>query len=73
MKTFYDVQQLLKRYGIFIYTGSRLSDLEMMETELRELYSSQLLDSKEFQVAMLLIRHETQQEIEKNKKGDYNE
>ncbi|NAP01271.1 DUF910 family protein [Halomonas sp. MG34] len=31
MKTIYDVQQLLKRYGSFVYTGDRLGDLELME------------------------------------------
>ena len=32
MKTLYDVQQLLKRFGIFVYVGKRLWDIELMGT-----------------------------------------
>ena len=31
MKTLYDVQQLLKNFGIYIYLGKRLYDIEMMK------------------------------------------
>ena len=37
MKTYYDLQQYLKRFGTFIYIGDRLAELELMETEIREL------------------------------------
>ena len=30
MKTFYDVQQFLKRFGIIVYMGKRLYDIELM-------------------------------------------
>lgn len=66
MKTIYDIQQFLKKYGTIIYVGDRLADLELMEEELKELYHSQLIDEKVFQTALLLIRHESQ--IEKEKK-----
>ncbi|HYK72504.1 MAG TPA: YqgQ family protein [Pseudoneobacillus sp.] len=66
MKTIYDIQQFLKKYGTIIYVGDRLADLELMEEELKELYHSQLIDEKVFQTALLLIRHEAQ--IEKDKK-----
>jgi len=62
MKTIYDVRQLLKRFGTIIYVGDRLSDLELMEMELKELYHSQLIDPKEYQMAILLVRHEIQLE-----------
>jgi uncharacterized protein YqgQ len=67
MKTIYEIQQFLKSYGTIIYVGSRLADLELMEEELRELYQSQLIETKEFQTALLLLRHEIQLEKEKNK------
>ncbi|KOO43924.1 YqgQ family protein [Priestia koreensis] len=67
MKTFYDVQQLLKTFGIFVYVGDRIADLEIMEDELRELYSSQLLDVKDYQMAILIVRRERQ--LLKDKKG----
>ncbi len=62
MKSIYDVRQLLKRFGSIIYVGDRLSDLELMEMELMDLYHSQLIDRKEFQMALLLVRHEIQKE-----------
>ncbi|WP_462259380.1 YqgQ family protein, partial [Vagococcus teuberi] len=37
MKTMYDVQQLFKRFGIFIYVGNRLWDIELMMIELKQL------------------------------------
>lgn len=58
MKTIYDVQQLLKRFGTIIYVGDRVSTLELMEEELKELYKSQLIESQEFQSGLLLLRHE---------------
>jgi uncharacterized protein YqgQ len=65
MKTMYDVQQLLKRYGSFIYVGDRLADLEIMEEELRELYNSQLLDPIDYKMGILLVRQEMDKEIRK--------
>ncbi|WP_163103395.1 YqgQ family protein [Peribacillus alkalitolerans] len=67
MNTIYDVQQLLKKYGTIIYLGERLADLEMMESELIELYKSQLLEPRDFQTALLLLRHEIQIEHDKRK------
>lgn len=69
MKTMYDVQQLLKRFGTFIYVGDRLADLELMEAEIRELQHSQLLNKQEFQNAMLLLKREIQLEKNKQKKA----
>ncbi|MBA4535818.1 YqgQ family protein [Bacillus aquiflavi] len=60
MKTIYDVQKLLQRYGTFIYTGDRLADLELMESEIKELYNSKLIETKVYQTALLLLRHEMQ-------------
>lgn len=60
MKTYYDLQQLLKQFGIFIYTGNRETDLLMMEEELRELQQWEMIDRKTFQLSLLLIRRELQ-------------
>ncbi|MGM7721130.1 YqgQ family protein [Metabacillus sp. Hm71] len=60
MKTVYDVQQLLKKFGTIIYIGDRIADLELMEEELRQLYQSNLIDPKDFQMAILLLRQEVQ-------------
>lgn len=58
MKTMYDVRSLLKKYGIFVYTGSRQGDIDLMENEVRDLYNSKLIQITDFQVAMLLLRKE---------------
>ncbi|MDM5338940.1 YqgQ family protein [Fictibacillus enclensis] len=60
MKTLYDVQQLLKRFGIFIYTGHRLADLELMEEEVRSLYESGMMDPQDYKMALLVIKSNMQ-------------
>ncbi|MBU8879382.1 YqgQ family protein [Bacillus sp. FJAT-29790] len=66
MKTFYDIQQFLKKYGTIIYMGDRAADLEVMEEEIRELYQAQLIDPKDYQTAILLLRQEARLLKEKN-------
>ncbi|WP_339996806.1 YqgQ family protein [Priestia aryabhattai] len=65
MNTLYDVQQLLKSFGIFIYVGDRIADLELMEAEVKELYQSNLIDVRDHQMAILLLRRELKQQKEK--------
>jgi len=60
MKTIYDIQQFLKRFGTIIYIGDRIGDLELMEAELKDLYQAQLIEPREYQSALLLVRHEIQ-------------
>jgi uncharacterized protein YqgQ len=68
MKTIYDIQQYLKRFGTIIYIGDRVADLELMEAELKELYESQLIEPKEYQTALLILRHEIQFQKEKSQR-----
>ncbi|MGA5690219.1 YqgQ family protein [Cytobacillus pseudoceanisediminis] len=65
MKTIYDIQQFLKKYGTFIYIGDREADLELMAAELKELYDSQLIDVKDYQSSILILRTEIQNLKEK--------
>ncbi len=58
MKNVYDIQQLLKRYGSFIYTGDRLGDLELMEMELDELYQMKFVQISEYQNAKMVLKKE---------------
>lgn len=67
MKTIYDIQQFLKQYGTLIYVGDRVATLELMEDEIKELYNSQLIERKDFQSAIMLLRHEIRLEKEKQK------
>ncbi|MCA9766671.1 MAG: DUF910 family protein, partial [Carnobacterium sp.] len=39
MRTLYDVQQILKKFGIFIYVGKRMWDIELMMIELKKIHS----------------------------------
>lgn len=66
MRSMIDIYDLLKQYGAFIYTGDRLGDLILMEDEIRELYKSQVLDIKDYQMALLIIRQETTKLNSKN-------
>ena len=71
MKTLYDVQQLLKLFGVFVYVGKRLWDIELMALELDHLRESDVIDKETFIKAKLVIerehRIEEQREQEKNK------
>lgn len=48
MKTLYDVQQFLKNFGIIIYMGKRLYDIEMMKIELERIYDAGLMDKLDY-------------------------
>ncbi|KUP05977.1 cytoplasmic protein [Bacillus coahuilensis m2-6] len=63
MNSIYDVQQLLKKYGTIIYVGDRVSDLQLMEEEIKELNRSQLIEPRDFQMALLLLRQEIQRQL----------
>ncbi|HEQ3125789.1 TPA: YqgQ family protein [Streptococcus pyogenes] len=65
MKTLYDVQQLLKNFGIFVYLGKRFYDIEMMKIELQRLYDSGLLGKRDYLNAELILRREHRLELEK--------
>lgn len=58
MKTLYDVQQLLKRFGTIIYTGDRLADIEMMQDEITLLFKEKLIEVQDYQTAMLVLKRE---------------
>ncbi|MGO3134331.1 MAG: YqgQ family protein [Streptococcus thermophilus] len=65
MKTLYDVQQLLKQFGVVVYFGKRLYDIEMMKIELEALYKSALIDKENYLIAEMILRREHQIEMEK--------
>mgnify|MGYP006340038557 FL=1 len=65
MKTLYDVQQLLKQFGIVVYLGKRLYDIEMMKIELEALYQNGLVDKDSYLAAEMILRREHRIEMEK--------
>ncbi|MEK4229937.1 YqgQ family protein [Solibacillus sp. FSL H8-0538] len=58
MKSMLDIINLLKKYGTYIYTLDRLGDLALMEDEIKELYKANVLDIRDYQMALLLLRQE---------------
>ncbi|MBF0819237.1 YqgQ family protein [Streptococcus acidominimus] len=70
MKKLYDVQQLLKQFGIIIYMGNRLYDIEMMQIELHRVYEAGLLDRLDYMEAELVLRREHRLELEYQEKKE---
>lgn len=70
MKTLFDVQQLLKRFGIYVYIGKRLYDIEVMKIELERLYDSGLIEKEDYLQAELILRREHRLELEKEDEHD---
>lgn len=58
MKTMLDVRNLLKRFGIFIYTSDRRGDVDLMELEVKELYKAQMITKEEYTYALLILKKE---------------
>ncbi|CCI86131.1 YqgQ family protein [Lactobacillus gigeriorum] len=68
MKTLYDVQQLLKKYGILVHVGKRIWDIELMAIELDNIYKAGLIEQKDYLVAKLILQREHEIEEKDEKK-----
>ena len=58
MESMLDIIAVLKQYGIYIYTQDRIGDLHLMEDEVKELYKAKFIDTKDYQMALLILRQE---------------
>ncbi len=67
MKTIYDIQQYLKNLARSYTLGIVLQTLKLMESEVKELYHAQLMDIRDYQMAILLLRQEIQSIKEERK------
>lgn len=70
MKTLYDVQQLLKKFGIYVYVGKRMWDIELMALELDHLYKAGVLDNKNYVTAKLILSREHNLEEKREKQPE---
>lgn len=71
MKDFLGVIQLLKRFGIYVYTGSRKDDIILMQSEVQDLFESGLLMKEDYLQAMLILRNETVKEETKARNSHF--
>ncbi|AYX91158.1 uncharacterized protein YqgQ [Staphylococcus cohnii] len=55
INTFYDVQQLLKKFGFIIYFKDKSDIYEMMEQELHSLYEYSLITKDDYIKSKLII------------------
>ena len=67
MKDLYDVMQLLKRYGTIIYTADFISDIDLMESDIRDLYDHDFIAPRECASALMIL---WQKRTEYEKKGN---
>ncbi len=68
MKVLFYVQNLLKKFGIYVYIGKRLYDIEVMKIELQRLYDNGLISRDDYLKAELILRREHRLELEKENK-----
>lgn len=68
MKDLYDVMQLLKRYGTIIYTADFVSDIDLMEADVRDLYRHDFITPREYAAALNILRQK-RTEYEKKEKN----
>ncbi len=62
LRTYYDVLQLLKRYGTYIHVGKRLWDIELAAVEVDRLHASGLIDDRLYASVKIVLRHAHEQE-----------
>lgn len=67
MESLYDVQQLFKQFGIYIYVGKRIFDIELMAIELKKLYDGRLIDQDTYLRSWQILKRE--HHIEENREG----
>lgn len=56
--TMYDVRKYLRAYNAFIYTGDKLTDLDLIEFELNELKDNGFIEQDLYLKFILIVRKE---------------
>ena len=68
MKTLYDVQQLLEKYGILVHVGKRIWDIELMALELDNINPAGLIDQHDYLIAKMILSPEHGIEVKNEQK-----
>lgn len=68
MKNLLDVIKLLKRFGIYTYMGNRKEDIDLMQSEIKDLYEGGLLSEDKYLLSLLILRTESMKEISNKQK-----
>ena len=68
MKTLYDVQQLLEKYGILVHVGKRIWDIELMALELDNINRAGLIDQHDYLIAKMILSREHRIEVKNEQK-----
>lgn len=68
MKTLYDVQQLLEKYGILVHVGKRIWDIELMALELDNIKRAGLIDQHDYLIAKMILSREHRIEVKNEQK-----
>ncbi|KAB1977100.1 YqgQ family protein [Lactobacillus crispatus] len=68
MKTLYDVQQLLEKYGILVHVGKRIWDIELMALELDNINRAGLIDQHDYFIAKMILSREHRIEVKNEQK-----
>jgi uncharacterized protein YqgQ len=58
----FSLDELLRRFSIFIYTGDPEGDCLLIEEEIRELKQFGLIDNEEYMQAMIAVRQRLKKE-----------
>ncbi len=58
LRTLYDVQQLLKRFDVYVHVGKRIWDIEVMSLEIDNLYRAHVISKKLFLQAKMVLKRE---------------
>lgn len=62
LRTLYDVEQLLKRFDVYIHVGKRLWDIELVAIEIDHLHDAGVLEDRLYAQAKLVLRREHREE-----------
>ena len=68
MKTLYDVQQLLEKYGILVHVGKRIWDIELMALELDNINRACIIDQHDYIIDKRIKSQEHEIEVKNEQK-----